>query len=289
MLQNLITKMGLAAVVWLCVLVNFNAAADPLFSDTHVPQLDDYGQQGYLDYKTATSHRAFAMATGGAWAWVSGYASASEAVESAIRECAQYTDQKCVPYAINDQIVLDEESFAASWSPYLSAEEAAAASRGVMRGNRFPDLELIDPAGTQMTLSNLKGRVVFLHFWGSWCPPCQVEFPELQKLYENFSKSPDINFVLVQSRESIVKSRQWAKRRSITMPLYDSGTKGRKDANFKLAGGIKIGDRRLASTFPSTYVLDANGIVVFAHAGRIANWPDYGPLLRHLIKTANGK
>ncbi|MBL7021698.1 MAG: TlpA family protein disulfide reductase [Nitrospinaceae bacterium] len=289
MLQKLIAKSAFAAVVWLCGLVNFNADADPLLHSSIVPFLGAQGQRGYLEFKMAPSHRAFAIAAGGAWAWVSGHASTSEAAAGAMEECKKYSDQKCMPYAINDQIVLDKATLAASWSPYLSANKAAAANEGVMRGNRFPDLELNAPDGTQMSLSTLKRHVVFLHFWGSWCPPCQIEFPELQKLYDVFSNSPDIDFVLVQTREPITKSRQWANRRGITMPLYDSGANDRRDTDFSLAGGLKIGDRRLAPVFPSTYVLDSNGIVVFAHAGPIADWPGYEPLLRHVINAVNSK
>ena len=72
MRQKPITWMALLAGVFLFGLVNFHAAAEGSRGNTPVPHLDARGQQGYLDYKTAPSHRAFAIAAGGAWAWVSG-------------------------------------------------------------------------------------------------------------------------------------------------------------------------------------------------------------------------
>jgi peroxiredoxin len=287
--KKITTGLMLAVMVWLCGPIDNNAQAGSLDKATAIPHLDVRGQEGFQKYKAAPPYRAFAIASGGAWAWVSGYASTNEATAAAVAECNSYSDQKCLAYAADDQIVFDDDAWAASWGPYLSAAEAVEANKGVMIGNRFPDLLLIAPSGAKMALSDFKGRGVFLHFWGSWCPPCQVEFPELQKLYDVFSQTPGIDFVLVQARESIAKSRQWAKRRGITMPLYDSGMEGRQETNFQLAEGETISDRRLAPAFPSTYVLDGNGIVVFAHAGRVVGWPGYEPLLQHIVKSVRAK
>lgn len=276
----------LATLVGLYVTGVNQGKAEPLIDKGVVPHLAAKGQQGFLDFKSSPPSRAFAIASGGAWAWVSGYTSPRAAIGAAVAQCGEYTSMKCLPYAVDDEIIFDEKAWAASWGPYLSAAQAADASEGVMIGSRFANLELIAPDGRQVILSDLKGKVVFLHFWGSWCPPCQAEFPELQKLYDSLSSSHGIVFVMVQSREAISRSRSWAKRSGITMPLYDSGTQDRKDTEFRLAGGTKIGDRRLAPSFPSTYILDGNGIVVFAHAGRVSGWPGYEPMLRHVMKAS---
>jgi len=262
---------------------SFDVHSESNADSSAIPHLDQKGRQGFEEFQTASPHRAFAIATGGAWAWVSGHASGEEASAQAVADCAQYTTQKCLPYAIDEKIVLDVETWAASWGPYLRQSEAATAPEGVMTGNRFPDLVLTTPEGRPIKVSDLKGRVVFLHFWGSWCPPCQAEFPELQKLYDAFAGSSEIAFVLVQTREDIAKSRRWARKKAISMPLYDSGTKGRKDTAFQLANGGDIEDRRLAPVFPSTYVLDANGIVIFNHTGPASGWPQYEPQLRHVM------
>ncbi len=153
----------------------------------------------------------------------------------------------------------------------------------MLKGQRFPNLALNAPNGGAVSVSGFKGGVVFLHFWGSWCPPCQAEFPELQKLHDALADSPDIAFVLVQAREPIAKSRRWARRKGVTLPLYDSGIKARRETSLKLVDGRTIEDRQLAPVFPSTYVLDANGIIVFAHSGPAADWPGYEPLLRHVM------
>jgi len=245
------------------------------------PLLGAEGIAGYRAFLESGDHRAFAIAPGGAWAWVSDMPDPDVAESEAIRACAGYTDQRCIVYAADGQVVLDSEAWAASWGPYLSAEAAAARPVGTGRSMRFPDVMVTDPGGTAVTVSNLRGRIVLIHFWGSWCPPCQVEFPELQQLYDLLATDERIAFVLIQSREDMARSRLWADHRGVTMPLYDSGARGPSDRMLRTADGTGIEDRLVAPLFPATYVLDGNGIIVFSHFGPLARWPEYGLFLRH--------
>jgi cytochrome c biogenesis protein CcmG, thiol:disulfide interchange protein DsbE len=49
-----------------------------------------------------------------------------------------------------------------------------------------PDFTLQDILGTQLTLSQLKNKIIVVHFWASWCPPCVEEFPSLLKFADKF-------------------------------------------------------------------------------------------------------
>ena len=51
-----------------------------------------------------------------------------------------------------------------------------------------PDFELKDPAGKQLNLKELRGKVVFLNFWATWCPPCIEEMPAMEKLHQELKK-----------------------------------------------------------------------------------------------------
>src|ERR1051325_3934448 len=53
-------------------------------------------------------------------------------------------------------------------------------------GAPAPDFTLKDLAGNTVTLSKLKGQVVLLNFWATWCGPCRVEMPAIQHRYETF-------------------------------------------------------------------------------------------------------
>jgi hypothetical protein len=67
----------------------------------------------------------------------------------------------------------------------------------------------------------------------------------------------------------------------LSLPLYDSGALGEQDTTFRLADGGSIADRGVASRFPTTYVLDKRGLVVFSDVGPVADWQQFEPFLRH--------
>ncbi|MCL4470829.1 MAG: TlpA family protein disulfide reductase [Gammaproteobacteria bacterium] len=244
-----------------------------------VPHLDTQGKAGYKEFMAAGKHRSFVIAPGGAWAWKSDEAAADSATDRALQACQRQTDQPCVPYAVDDKVVFDAKAWSTLWGPYQSRAEAAKAKTGKDRGDRFFDLAIRSASGKPMKLSDLRGKVVVVHFWGSWCPPCRREMPELQKLYQELGASSGVRLVLLQMREDFSAARQWAQQQHLTLPLHDSGVKDMASDFLTLANGKTMPDRRLAVAFPTTYVLDRHGVVVFSHIGPISGWPQYLPFL----------
>lgn len=244
------------------------------------PHLDPAGQGEYREFIEAANHRAFAIAPGGAWGWAAGEASARAAEDKALAICRGQTGQRCVSYGIDDKTVFDAAAWSRLWGPYADAAGAARAKPGREVGQRMVDLAYKDARGKPRQLSSLKGKVVVLHFWGAWCLPCRQEMPALQKLQSALESRPDVSFVLLQAREKFAVSRQWAQRQGIGMPLSDSGATGDDDDTFRLTGGRSIRDREIAGRFPTTYVLDKRGLIVFSHVGPVHDWPQYEPFLR---------
>ncbi len=64
-------------------------------------------------------------------------------------------------------------------------------------GSFAPDFSAKDVNGKMFKLSSYKGRVVFLNFFATWCPPCREEFPELVKLHEKYQKNSNVLVVSV--------------------------------------------------------------------------------------------
>ncbi|MCR5156074.1 MAG: redoxin domain-containing protein [Butyrivibrio sp.] len=60
-----------------------------------------------------------------------------------------------------------------------------------------PDFTLTDQYGNTHSLADYRGKVVFLNFWATWCPPCRAEMPAIQELYEKYSQEEDSEVVIL--------------------------------------------------------------------------------------------
>jgi thiol-disulfide isomerase/thioredoxin len=256
------------------------ALATGLHEAQGVPHLDADGKAGYEEFLEAGEHRAFAIAPGGAWAWKADAASAAAASKEALQTCQQQAGRSCVPYAVDDRVTFDAKKWPTLWGPYQNRATADKAKTGTGRGERFFDLAFNSPGGKAMKVSDLHGKVTVLHFWASWCPPCRREMPQLQALHQALGRSTDVQLVALQVRESLASAVEWALQQHLSLPLHDSGVKERGTDVLTLSNGQSIPDRTLARAFPSTYILDKHGIVVFSHAGPIEGWSQYVSFLR---------
>lgn len=251
-----------------------------------VPHLSDAGQAGYAAYRSADGHRAFAIAPGGAYGWVSGLPTRELAESAALERCKASTRQKCALYDVDGAVVHDAKAWTASWGPYATGAEAAKAPVGAELGGRFPDLAYATPKGERRTLASTRGKVAVVHFWGSWCGPCRQEMPVLQTLHGRLADRRDVEFVLLQVRERSDVSRAWAAAQGIALPMFDSGSTGSGDTKLRLAGGGTLADRTIATIFPTTYVLDKRGIVIFTHVGPVRDWTEYEGFVRDAARSS---
>lgn len=263
------------------------SAAD-LYDATAIPHISKKARDSYYQlFLNSAPHRAFAIAPGGAWAWVADKVSQEAATQEALQSCTQQTEQTCVVYTLDGEVTFDREQWKQLWGPYLSPELAAKAKLGITRGSRFPDLAFSTADGERTSVSDLKGKVVMLHFWGSWCPPCLRELPSLELFQRILSDrvGDKVALVLLQAREPIADSRAWLKQQGIEgLPLFDSGATSSDDAHFTTKSGIEIPDRKIAKVFPSTYVLDRNGVILFSHIGAIMDWTEYLPFFEESVQ-----
>ena len=273
-----------ALFITLYAFVVNSVIAEPTLSDADaIPHVGKRARDSYIDYLYADPHKAYAIGPGGAWAWQEAKSSPEEATQAAIDYCQRYSQQKCVPYAVNDKLVFDRANWPKLWGPYLSKAEANKAPVGNRVGQRFYDLAFKDEKGKRKTISDLRGKVVFVHFWGSWCPACMIEFPSLVRLEKQINQElgQQVELVILQAREPFSESIRWARKNGFeNVRLYDSGAKSLSDTEFKLADGSRIQDREIAKTFPTSFVLDKNGVIVFYHRGPVNNWMEYVDFFR---------
>jgi len=109
------------------------------------------------------------------------------------------------------------------------------------------DFTLTDIRGKAWSLSSLRGKVVLVNFWATWCPPCRKEMPDLESLYHEFHKKGFV--ILAVSDEEAGKVKPFIKERKITYPvLFDPGR--------------KVNDLFQIEGIPKSFVYDRDGRLV---------------------------
>jgi thiol-disulfide isomerase/thioredoxin len=109
-------------------------------------------------------------------------------------------------------------------------------------------INLKDIKGKNISLSDFKGKIVFLNFWTTWCPTCRIEMPSMEKLHQKF-KNKDFAMVTVNLRESASKVKAFFKKFKLTFTALLDST-GEVGASF----GIR--------TIPTSYILDKTGRII---------------------------
>ncbi|MCY0902214.1 MAG: TlpA disulfide reductase family protein [Firmicutes bacterium] len=99
---------------------------------------------------------------------------------------------------------------------HVSTSQAAV---GVQVGEMAPDFRLASLTGAQLTLRSLRGRLVYLNFFASWCPPCQEETPDLVKMYARYGKRVVFVAVDLTGGDSVLDVEAFAARYRIPYPV----------------------------------------------------------------------
>jgi thiol-disulfide isomerase/thioredoxin len=74
-----------------------------------------------------------------------------------------------------------------------------------------------DLDGNLLELSSLKGKVIFINFWATWCPPCIAEMPSIQRLYDEYKE--DMAFIIV-SQETKETLHEFIQKKGFSFPVY---------------------------------------------------------------------
>ncbi|OGC04747.1 hypothetical protein A2276_02085 [candidate division WOR-1 bacterium RIFOXYA12_FULL_43_27] len=120
-------------------------------------------------------------------------------------------------------------------------------------GKMADDFTLESLSGSSETLSSYKGKVVFLNFWATWCPPCRGEMPSIQKLHEKMQgKDFVILAVAVGERKQAVES--FINSNKYTFPIL-LDPENEVSEVYRVAG------------IPTTLLIDKSGKVVFRETG----------------------
>ncbi|WP_225445797.1 TlpA disulfide reductase family protein [Paenibacillus arenosi] len=121
---------------------------------------------------------------------------------------------------------------------------------GINQGNLAPDFELKTLEGESIKLSDYRGKKVILNMWATWCPPCKVEMPDMQKIYEKY-KDENVTILAVnmtQTEKNVDSIPTFLDEMGITFPVV-------------LDPKSEIAFIYQSYMLPTSYVIDSNGIV----------------------------
>jgi len=125
------------------------------------------------------------------------------------------------------------------------------------RGVSAPDFTLKDLSGNAVSLQGFKGKIVFLNFWATWCPPCRLEMPTMEELHKEFSDR-GLVILAINFREGPEKIKAFYTERNLTMPAL-------LDPEEKVFGLYK------AWSLPTTYLINRDGEIV----GKVIGYRDW--------------
>ena len=135
-------------------------------------------------------------------------------------------------------------------------EPPANAKVGLNIGDIAPDFETFTPDGERVKLSELRGQVVLVNFWATWCPPCRMEMPAFQEVYEKRGGSGDFTVIAVNNREDAALVQRFAQDMQLTFPMV-------------LDVGGRIQEQYAIQGYPSTFVIDPRGVIISQHVGAL--------------------
>jgi thiol-disulfide isomerase/thioredoxin len=135
---------------------------------------------------------------------------------------------------------------------------AAAGAQEIVQGMPAPEIDLPTLAGGQVKLSALRGHPVVISFWGTWCPPCRVEFPELVAAYRKYREA-GLEVLAVNQRDqetSLGDVQAFVKRFAVEFTVA-LDARGRSRRSFRLIA------------LPTTVFVDSAGVIRSVHMGPI--------------------
>jgi len=116
-----------------------------------------------------------------------------------------------------------------------------------------PNFSVRNENGEITETSQLRGKVVFINFWASWCPPCRAEFPSVQKFYDAYKTNQNLVFLTVNLDDELILGKNYLQKEKFTIPF--------------LVPNSSIPKELYSGSIPATTILDKTGKIRMHHSG----------------------
>jgi len=131
---------------------------------------------------------------------------------------------------------------------------SATASIGVNVGLRAPDIALPALTGETVNLASLKGKVVLVNFWATWCGPCLMEMPSMQRLYQQYHRDNFEILAVATDFEGAPVVKPYVGRLRLTFPIL-------------LDPQLQVNDLYKVTGIPTSIIIDRDGIITHKFYG----------------------
>jgi len=138
---------------------------------------------------------------------------------------------------------------------------------GARVGEPAPDFKLQNLDGQYISLSDLRGKPVLLNFWATWCPPCRVEMPYLQEIFEEWSDK-GLVLLTIDIGEGPSQIKEFLEANNLSLPVL-LDTKKNVAQRYNITG------------IPTTFFIDKDGVI---REKIIGAFPSKGAIEKHLNK-----
>ena len=126
---------------------------------------------------------------------------------------------------------------------------------GLQVGNLAPEFNVFDLDGKEVALSDFKGQAVMVNFWASWCAPCRIEMPEMERAYEQYKDQGFVILALNQDESPDVVEDFFYNEMGLSFtPLLDENS-------------VIANDFGVYGFNPSSFFIDRDGVITARHIG----------------------
>jgi thiol-disulfide isomerase/thioredoxin len=113
-------------------------------------------------------------------------------------------------------------------------------------------MKLIDSEGREFDMESLRGKVIFLNIWASWCPPCLAEMPGINNLYNQMDKNK-VAFIMLSVDDDFAKALKLRKKKGYDFEIYQAPA--------------VLPRLYYSQSIPTTYIVNSQGELVLKHDG----------------------
>lgn len=117
----------------------------------------------------------------------------------------------------------------------------------------LPTLTFKDSNSREVSIASLKGKVLLVNFWATWCPPCRAEMPSIETLYQKFKGNDQVAFLMVDVDGNYKTAKKFMDKKNYSLPVFTPAS--------------SIPESLMSGSIPTTLIINKKGELVYRHEG----------------------